>query len=79
MKNTKKLLPTQAERFIEQLSTIKVDVTSADRKQAVKDLGVSGPTITNYLNGKVSDLDTASAILLYFRSRIAKREKELAA
>lgn len=66
---------TQADRLSEKLLQIKVDVTKDDRTEAVKQLGLTIQTISNYLNGKVWENDTAVKLIEFFSKRIAKREK----
>jgi len=64
---------TQSEQFALKLAELRQDITEADRKDAVVELGISYTTISNYLNGTVRDNDTAAALIVFFKKRISER------
>lgn len=64
---------TDLELANENLSELKPNVTTSDRKEAP----ASEATVIQYLNGLGKDLDTAMDLLRYFRGRIEERRKEL--
>lgn len=66
---------TQAERFAQKFAEIKIEITTDDRKAAKNETGLTPETISRYINGTINDLDTAAALLMLFRKRIAEREK----
>lgn len=55
------------------------EITATDRDMAQKELDLSEPTITRYLNGKAKKIDTALELIKFFKKRIADRERALAA
>lgn len=57
------------------LKEVAPDVTSEDRKLAIKELALSKSTITTYLQGNVYDLSTGVKILKIFREQIQKRNE----
>ena len=65
---------SQAERLADELLKLKPDVTAKDRSDAVEKFGCTKATISNYLNGKVMDNDTAVNFILFFKDCISKRE-----
>ncbi len=69
---------TQKERFSAELKRIQPDVTASDRSEAMLSLGIKSPmTISDYLNGKVRDNDTAASLIAFFKERIQKRNEVL--
>lgn len=64
---------TQAQRLGNKLIGLSVDVTSEDRIACTKELEVSKTTISNYLNGKIRDNDTAVSLITFFTKRIESR------
>lgn len=75
----------KVENFMEQeklsdlLKKIQPQVTELDRLQAQEELELSTATISNYLNGKVLNVDTAIALLKFFSKRIELRKEEITA
>ena len=61
----------------EKLKNIKDDVTAQDKKEYIAISGFSKNTVIKYLNGKVSYPDIALYMLLFFKSRIQKRQAQL--
>jgi hypothetical protein len=68
---------TQKDRFAEELLSIAPDVTENDRKVFMKKYKKGVTMVSNYLNGKVANVDTAAQMLLFFRGEIEKRNKIL--
>jgi hypothetical protein len=66
----------QANAVLFELST---NVTSQDRKDAEIELGFSRFTIGAYLKGNGTDLDTAMALIDFFKKKIGLRAKRLIA
>ena len=66
---------TQKDRLAIELKKIKSDVTAGDRLAYKEETNCSLATVSYYLNGHVSDIDTGVKILNFFRHRIAEREK----
>lgn len=66
---------TQTDLFAEELLSISTDVTEKDRKEYMRKFNRGATTVSNYLNGKVADADTAAQMLVFFRARIAERDK----
>lgn len=62
----------------EVLKRMRPNISSEDRKQAMKELGVTPFTLSNYLNGKGRDLSTAENLIVFFRQTVSRREKVLA-
>lgn len=73
------IVKSQIEAANKTLSDLRLNVTASDRGAAQKELDLSEPTITRYLNGKAKQVDTAINLIKFFRKRIAERERELAA
>lgn len=63
----------------ETLTDLRLNITAKDRAAAQKELDLSEPTITRYLNGKAKRIEVAINLIKFFRERIAERERELAA
>ena len=72
----KKVL-TQGEVLANELIAISSDVTRADRTAFLEKHPYSKTTLSNYMNGTVSDNDTALLILKFMRQRIADRYAEI--
>lgn len=58
------------------LKKLALDVTAADKKEAEKKW--SKNSIGIYLSGDVKNNDTAVAMIIFFKQRIANRELQLA-
>ncbi len=70
---------TQLEQVNEVLQKeIVQNVTTEDRKEAIKQLGYSEFTIVQYLKGRGRNLDTGIKLLEFFRKRIGSREVVIA-
>ena len=67
---------TQLEKVNDELIALVPNVASSDRAAAKKKY--SAFTIVQYLKGRGKDLDTAMALLQFFRKRIEDREKAIA-
>lgn len=70
---------TQTEQVAELLKKIAPDINSKNREQIHTDLGISHPTISKYLNGKVADVETGIGILQYCRGILIKRQQQIEA
>jgi hypothetical protein len=70
---------SQKQRITKAIEAIKNDVTAVDRKECLKALGISEPSLKNYMSGKIGNNDTAVKILKYLKERIAEREKAITA
>lgn len=68
---------TQKDRFAEELLSISADVTENDRKEFMKKYKKGTTMVSNYLNGKVANVDIAATMLLFFRGKIEKRNQVL--
>jgi hypothetical protein len=79
MATSKKNQNTQIDKANKALVDLRPNVSTQDRSDAVTQLGLSGPTVQRYLNGRATNLDTALNMIQFFRTRIEKREKVLAA
>ena len=66
---------SQIELFAAELLSIATDVTENDRKAYMATFKRGATTVSNYLNGKVANADTAAQMLVFFRQRIAERNK----
>lgn len=66
---------TQAALFAAELLSISADVTEKDRKEYMDKYKRGATTVSNYLNGKVFNVDTAAEMLVFFRAQIAERNK----
>lgn len=73
MENAQK---TQLQKANEALTALAVNVTTSDRDLA-KD-SYSEFTLVQYLKGRGKNLDTAMALLEFFRKRIEGRNKAIA-
>lgn len=70
---------TQSEILAEKLVAIARDVTKADRAALLLAYeNIKASTLSNYLNGKVRDNDTAVTILTFCQKRIADRYQAIA-
>lgn len=68
----------QRDLYASAFAKISPDVTSDDRKAAMKELELGKITIINYLGGKkIMNFDTAQKLLNFFNNRISDREKEI--
>ena len=65
--------PTQKELIVQKLQAIAPDVTKRDRLSFALHQSVSERTIERYLRGKVSDLDLATEMVVYFSEHIRER------
>lgn len=73
MENNQK---TQQQQANEALQALAVNITTSDRKEALNHY--SEFTVIQYLKGRGKNLDTAMALLDFFRKRIAQRNKAIA-
>lgn len=67
---------TQLDRANSALIALSADVTTEDRREA--ETHYSEFTIVQYLKGRGKNLDTAMALLDFFRKRINNRDKKIA-
>lgn len=65
----------QTALFAAELLSIAPDVTENDRKKYMNEFNRGATTVSNYLNGKVANADTAAQMLVFFRGQIAERNK----
>jgi hypothetical protein len=56
---------------------LRPDITSQDREDAQKELNLSEPTVTRYLNGEAKKIDTALDLIQFFKGKISERERKL--
>lgn len=70
-------MKAQRTQIAQALIKIATDVTSLDRTDCAKELGLSKITICYYLNGRVSNNDRALQILEFFNKKIEIRQKEI--
>lgn len=68
---------THLEKINTALAELRKDVTEQDRKDAMGFVKVKYTTISNYLNKKGNNIDTAYALLTFFQKRISEREKAI--
>ena len=68
---------TQKDRFAAELLSISPDVTENDRKEFMKKHKKGVTMVSNYLNGKVANVDIATKMLLFFREKIEQRNNVL--
>jgi hypothetical protein len=61
------------------LCGLKADISAEDREAAANELKLGSATVKRYLIGEVKKLDVALRLIRFFRGRIEKRERELAA
>lgn len=66
---------SQKEKVAEELVQLNQVITEQDRSDYMKEKGVSRTLLSNYMNGKVSNLDRAIDMLLFFRNKISEKEK----
>lgn len=66
-------------RLAKTLLKLSPDVTAADRAAIAKKLKTSKVTISNYLNGQVTNNDRAIAMIEALQERITAREKKMQA
>jgi len=69
---------TQSDVLKQELLKIAPDVTKADRIAFLSSHAIKKTTLSNYLNGKVSDNDTAVIIIKFMKDRIQQRFKQIA-
>lgn len=67
----------QGTRLSKSLLRLAPDVTAADRAYCSKKLKTSKVTISNFLNGRVTNNDLALEMVEIFQTRIAAREEKL--
>lgn len=70
---------TQLDQANGVLLEISTNVSTQDRKEAERELGLSRFTVGAYLKGNGSDLDTAMELIEFFKKKIALRAKKLMA
>ena len=68
---------SQKEVLSTKLIAIKENVTSQDRKDYVKEAGVTEQLIVFYLKGDVRDTDTGLKMLKFFTEKIRIRQEEI--
>lgn len=66
---------SQKDRISKLLMELNTKITESDRDDFFKKKNISKVTISNYMNGKGSNIDTAMEMLLFFRKKIEDREK----
>lgn len=64
-------------RLSKSLLKLSPDVTAADRLFCTKKLKISKVTVSNYLNGHVSNSDLAISMIEIFNERISDRELKM--
>lgn len=67
---------TQLEKASDALAKLVPNITTSDRKAAKEVYAES--TVVQYLKGEGKNLDTAIAMLQFFRKRIENRDKQIA-
>lgn len=67
----------QGTRITKALLKLSPDVTAADRTYCSKKLNISKVTISNCLNGRVTNNDIALAMIEIFKTRIEARDAKL--
>lgn len=67
----------QLGKAIKVLTTMAVNVTTTDKEEAAKKLGVHEITIRRYLKGDGKNLDTATRFIEFFSKRIEDRNKKI--
>lgn len=65
----------QVVRFAAELKALSADVTENDRKKFMAKYDKGATMVSNYLNGKVANVDIAAVMLVFFRAQIKKRNK----
>lgn len=68
---------TQLDKAILVLKGLVVNITSDDRAEAEKKFDLHQVTISRYLKGTGTDLDTAMKLIDFFQKRIEDRERKL--
>lgn len=58
------------------LKGLAINVTAGDKKDARTELNLSRYTVNDALKGKAKDLDTATDLVKFFKTKISEREKE---
>lgn len=69
--------PSQIEKANAILIDLRPNITPQDRDEAQKELNLSEPTITRYLNGEAKKIETALDMIEFFQRRILERDKKL--
>lgn len=64
---------TQIQKLANELKTMKVNITTQDKKNCVKELDLHHNTVSNYLRGDGRDADTATKLIKFFTKQIEKR------
>lgn len=78
MKDAKNTISSQLHKANEVLKDMAINVTTSDRAAAMDELNIkSNNTMTNYLKGFGTDLDTAMDLIEFFHARIEERSKTL--
>jgi hypothetical protein len=75
----KSITNSQLDKAVAVLRELAINVTTDDRKDAATELKVHPITVSRYLNGTGTDLDTAISLIQFFKKRISDREKVIAA
>lgn len=66
---------SQKEKVAIELIQLNEVITEQDRSDYMKEKSVSRTSLSNYMNGKIFNLDRAIEMLLFFRNRVSEREK----
>ena len=77
MNNKLKQSTTQLQQALECLNTLRLNITPEDRRAVRQQYGFTGVTVSNYLRGKGSNLDTALVLIRFFSARIQQRAEIL--
>ncbi len=68
---------SQSEKLSDALKALEPNVTKDDRKQAQEKFKISNATVSRYLNGEGPNSDLSADLIIFFRSKIEKRNKAL--
>lgn len=68
----------QREQFSEILQQMRKDVTTADRREAAQELGITLATISYYLTGVLDNPETSAKLIRVLKDRIEQRHKMIA-
>lgn len=74
MQTTEIKLSTK-ERLGREIKALGEEVTVSDKQAFMEETGYKKSTISDYMRGYVSNIDLAMKMLLFFRSRIAERQR----
>lgn len=68
---------TQTDLFKDELERLKIDLTTKDISACKEEIGISATSLSNYLNRKGNNNDTAAKLIAFFKKRIEERNKVL--